>query len=37
MEVWLPLQPANPRQGDSRDFGAMQVAIMYTDDCVAQG
>eukprot|EP00752_Nemacystus_decipiens_P001904 g1834.t1 len=37
MEFWLPLQPANPRQSDSRDYGSMQVAIMYTDDYVAQG
>lgn len=37
VEVWLPLQPANPRQDDTRDYGAMQVSILYTDDYVAQG
>eukprot|EP00903_Cladosiphon_okamuranus_P005471 g5456.t1 len=37
VEVWLPLQPANPRQGDSHDFGTMQVSCVYTDDYVAQG
>lgn len=37
MEVWLPLQPANPLQGDVRDYGAMQLAITYTHDYVAEG
>jgi len=37
VELLLPLRPATPREGDHRDYGAMEVAITYTDDYVGQG
>lgn len=37
LELSLPLRPANPRKDDHRDYGAMEVAITYTDDYVGQG
>ncbi len=37
VELSLPLRPANPHNGDPRDYGAMEVAITYTDDYVGQG
>ncbi|CAM9471484.1 unnamed protein product [Scytosiphon promiscuus] len=36
-ELWLPLQPVNHNDDDTRDYGAIQVSVMYTDDYVAQG
>ncbi|CAB1101730.1 unnamed protein product [Ectocarpus sp. CCAP 1310/34] len=36
VELWLPLQPVNSGN-DLRDYGSIQISIMYTDDCVTQG
>lgn len=33
--LWVPLRPLVPNLGD--DFGAIQIAVTYSDDCVAQG
>lgn len=36
VELWLPLQPVNSGS-DLRDYGSIQISIMYSDDYVAQG
>ncbi|CAM9827562.1 unnamed protein product [Pylaiella littoralis] len=37
VKLWLALRPANPHQGDDRDYGTIQVDVTYSEDYVAQG